>query len=129
LWERAGGRLDESLRQAADFELWARFHMSGATLYGVGVALACFRVHANQKSRDFTEYVDLAHDILLRYGGDPDPVPGVPGLRRFLVRVLPLRVRRYAGNALAGLIGPTPARGGPRIVHGGRGEGWRIEGS
>jgi hypothetical protein len=128
LWERAGGGLDASLPQAADFELWARFHRSGARLYGLGVPLACFRAHADQKSYDFEEYVALAHDVLLRYGGKPQTVPGVPRLRRVLMRVLPQYVQRTGANALAGLLGPMPSHGGLRIVHGGRGQGWRIEG-
>lgn len=128
LWERVGGRLDDSLAaQAADFELWARFHQSGAKLYGLGVPLACFRVHATQISADFQEYLDLAQAVLLRYGGKPPTVRGVPFLRRVLVRVLPLRLRRFGANALGGLLGPVTPHRGLRIVHGGRGQGWRIE--
>jgi glycosyltransferase involved in cell wall biosynthesis len=128
LWERAGGRLDESLHLAADFELWARFHRLSAKLYGVGVPLACFRAHADQKSHSFQEYVDEAQDVLIRYGGKTQTVPGVPRFRRLLMRVVPQRVRRTGANALAGLLGPMPSHGGLRIVHGGRGQGWRIQG-
>ena len=47
LWERAGGRMDESLRAMADFELWSRF--SGlATLHTVPVVLGIFRHHPEQ---------------------------------------------------------------------------------
>jgi glycosyltransferase involved in cell wall biosynthesis len=44
LWERAGGRLDEGLRCAADFDLWLRFFRL-APLCRVQTVLAGFRVH------------------------------------------------------------------------------------
>ena len=49
LWERAGGRLDQSLAMAADFELWARFY-DHADLFGVQALLGGFRSHGVQKS-------------------------------------------------------------------------------
>jgi glycosyltransferase involved in cell wall biosynthesis len=127
LWDRAGGRLDESLELAADFELWARFHRSGAELYSVPVPLASFRVHGDQKSWNLEPYVEEARAVLLRYGGKPPTVRGVPSLRRALVRVLPRRVQRFGYNALAGLLGPPPTHGGLRIVHNDPEEGWRME--
>jgi len=134
LWERAGGRLDESLRLAADFELWARFHKSGAKLYSVPVPLASFRRHGNQKSQvDFAAYIEEAREVLLRYGGKASGVPTaptVPLLRRVLVRILPLRVRRPVGRTLENLLGYSPASrtGTLCLVHDGPGRGWRIEG-
>ena len=130
LWERAGGQLDESLKLAADFELWARFHRSGAKLYSVAVPLACFRMHGNQKSHNLQGYIDEARGVLLRYGGKPATVPGVPLLRRILVRILPLRVRRVGANALVGLLGSPPPSTRDRlcVVHDGPGQGWRIRG-
>lgn len=47
LWERAGSRLDTSLRYAGDFELWARFYHH-AELIGVRTILGGFRVHGAQ---------------------------------------------------------------------------------
>jgi glycosyltransferase involved in cell wall biosynthesis len=44
LWEEAGGRLDQTLRCAADLDLWLRF-LRVAPLYGVGTVLGGFRVH------------------------------------------------------------------------------------
>ena len=44
LWERAGGQLDQSLKCAADFELWLRFFRL-APLYNVTTLLAGFRCH------------------------------------------------------------------------------------
>jgi glycosyltransferase involved in cell wall biosynthesis len=128
LWERVGGRLDESLRLAADFDLWARFHRAGAKLYGVRVPLACFRLHANQLSQDSRGYTEEARRVLLSYGSVPPTVPGVPSLRRALVRFVPLRVQRAGASALAGLLGSQPTRHGLCVVRDSRGEGWRIEG-
>ena len=127
LWERNGGRLDETLELAADFELWARFHRSGAKLYGVPIPLACFRVHGNQLSRDSRGYTEEAELVLRRYGGKPTTAPGVPFVRRALVRFLPRRVQRLAVRTVMGLLSsPLPPRESLRVVR--DGSGWRIEG-
>jgi len=69
LWERTGGYVDEGLKYAADFELWARFFQN-ATLYAVDIPLGCFRRHDNQKtSYAFNDYLDEARRIFLKYGG------------------------------------------------------------
>jgi glycosyltransferase involved in cell wall biosynthesis len=128
LWERAGGRLEQALDLAADFELWARFHRAGAELYSVPVPLASFRVHANQKSSNLEAYVEEARAVLLRYGGKPPTVRGVPRLRHVLTRFLPRRVQRLGYNALAGLLGPRPIHAGLRVVHNDPEQGWRVEG-
>ena len=47
LWERAGGHLDQSLKCAADFDLWLRFFRL-ASLYHVQTVLGGFRVHGNR---------------------------------------------------------------------------------
>jgi glycosyltransferase involved in cell wall biosynthesis len=125
LWERVGGRLDESLKLAADFELWARFHRSGARLYGVPTPLASFRMHGNQLSRDSRGYTEEAKLVLRRYGGKPAIVSGVPLARRALVRILPRSFQRLAVTVVAGLVsGPT--REGLCVVR--DRSGWRIEG-
>ena len=49
LWERAGGRLDESLHLAGDFELWSRFYRH-AELWGVRALTGCFRLQPAQKT-------------------------------------------------------------------------------
>src|SRR5215472_1750538 len=46
LWERAGGRVEDSLRYAADFELWVRFFRH-AKLYSVDAFIGGFRVHGD----------------------------------------------------------------------------------
>jgi glycosyltransferase involved in cell wall biosynthesis len=49
LWEKAGGKLDNSMRLASDFELWCRF-FELTDLYAVSVPLAGFRYHSDQRT-------------------------------------------------------------------------------
>ena len=71
LWDRAGGRLDTSLRLAADFELWARFYRH-SELCGVLAPLGGFRAYGNQKSvLQVAEYMEEAERVLKQYGGQP----------------------------------------------------------
>jgi glycosyltransferase involved in cell wall biosynthesis len=44
LWDRAGGRVDDSRRNASDFELWVRFFRY-ARLYSVDALIGGFRSH------------------------------------------------------------------------------------
>jgi glycosyltransferase involved in cell wall biosynthesis len=50
LWERAGGRLDESFKFAFDWDLLLRFQKAGARIVRLPWHLGCFRVHDAQKS-------------------------------------------------------------------------------
>jgi glycosyltransferase involved in cell wall biosynthesis len=112
LWDRAGGRLDESLRLAADFDLWARFHETGAELVGVATPLGGFRMHGNQKSAgDLPGYIDEAKDIFRRVGGTPGSRLG-----DLVRRTVP---RRF------GLKGLHAAQ--KMCVHEGADGGWRLE--
>ena len=123
LWDRAGSRLDESLRLAADFELWARFHRAGAKLYAVAIPLAAFRRHGNQKSEtEFAAYIDEAREVLLRYGGRPPSTvpPRVGRLRRFL----PRNSEGYRARDARRVVPQQRLC----LVHDGPGKGWRIEG-
>ena len=71
LWERAGGRVDTSLRLAADFELWARFYRHGE-LCGVLAPLGGFRAYGNQRSvLQAAEYMEEAERVLAQHGGRP----------------------------------------------------------
>ena len=71
LWERAGGRLETSLKLAADFELWARFFQQ-AELYGVSALLGGFRAHGNQLSvHHRQQYMSEAGRTIESYGKWP----------------------------------------------------------
>lgn len=49
LWERSGGRLDDTMRGAGDFELWMRFSRH-AEIYALDRALGVFMNHEGQES-------------------------------------------------------------------------------
>lgn len=69
LWERAGGKLDDSMVMAGDFELWTRFY-DLTDLYGIDHPLGVFRHHPEQKtSIDLQKYKSEAETILMsKYG-------------------------------------------------------------
>lgn len=50
LWERIGGRIDESFQFAFDWDLLLRFQKAGARMVRVPWFLGCFRVHDAQKT-------------------------------------------------------------------------------
>lgn len=50
IWERAGGRVDESFRFAMDWDLLLRFRDAGARFTRLPRFLAGFRIHAQQKT-------------------------------------------------------------------------------
>lgn len=113
LWERAGGRMDHTLRTGGDFELWTRFFRH-AELYGVDVPLAAFRRRAGQNSTaQVGAYHGVARAALLRCGGRPyGPVASAARRaaqallgRRPLVRQLPPLVTR--GLAAIRLLSPV----------------------
>jgi glycosyltransferase involved in cell wall biosynthesis len=91
LWERVGGRIDDSLPLAGDFDLWARFYGS-ADLWAIATPLGGFRVHGDQKTgRQYEAYMAEAEQALARHGGRPTSP-----------------ARRRVGRLLRGLIGHRP---------------------
>jgi Glycosyl transferase family 2 len=71
LWEKAGGRVDASLKLAGDFELWCRF-FDHAPLYAVATPLAGFLRHGEQKTATrFEAYLDEAEAVLRQRGLRP----------------------------------------------------------
>lgn len=50
IWEKAGGRIDESFRFAMDWDLLLRFRDAGARFARIPRFLGGFRVHAHQKT-------------------------------------------------------------------------------
>ena len=95
LWERAGGRIEDSLRLAGDFELWARFYES-AELVGVSALMAAFRYHDEQKTASqLEEYLREATAVLGRYHRRP---PGA----------LDSWLRRRLWHALGGVDAGSP---------------------
>ncbi len=79
LWDRAGGRVDDSRRMASDFELWVRFFRF-AKLYSVDALIGGFRSHPDslglttleechriQEEILQQEVASLRHAMLLRW--------------------------------------------------------------
>jgi glycosyltransferase involved in cell wall biosynthesis len=103
LWERAGGRMDTSLRLAGDFELWSRF-MHHATPWCVEAPLGLFRYRPGQLSAERREaYLAEAEAVFRRDGGRP-PWRAMAALRVGFHRHAPLRLKRLA--ALLGVHEP-----------------------
>ncbi len=50
IWERAGGRIDESFRFAMDWDLILRFKKAGARFAHIPRFLGAFRIHESQKT-------------------------------------------------------------------------------
>lgn len=123
LWERAGGRLDTTLRFAADFELWARFFRH-ARLYGVTTPIAVFRRHEQQKtSRAAAEYLAEAQQVLLRHGGRPYSALE-SNLRHYLRRTfVHVPVSQIAGISL--LTRPLARSHAGHVIRW-TGEAWKI---
>jgi glycosyltransferase involved in cell wall biosynthesis len=97
LWEKAGARVDSSLRVAGDFELWSRF-FEHAELYGVAVPLGIFRYQRESfSSREFEAYLDVCWRVLATYSRKPPPRMEL--LARRIARELPDRWQPLTGLA------------------------------
>lgn len=64
LWEKAGGRVDDSRRIAADFELWVRFFRHGQ-LYTVEALIGGFRDHSDSIGLMDMEACHRVHDDVI----------------------------------------------------------------
>jgi glycosyltransferase involved in cell wall biosynthesis len=64
LWEKAGGRVDDSRRIAADFELWVRFFRH-AQLYTVDALIGGFRAHGDSLGLTDMEACHRVHDEVI----------------------------------------------------------------
>jgi glycosyltransferase involved in cell wall biosynthesis len=120
LWERSGGRLDETLTAAADFDLWLRFFRL-APLFHVETILGGWRVHDNALGDQETgPYQREAEAVFSRFSAQFD--------RRFLrraqlVRALATGNRQIAGRAL-NRVGAWPWYEHPRVSFDFQGERW-----
>jgi len=112
LWEKAGARLDASLRLAGDFELWARFYQH-AELTGTPSPLGGFRTHAGQKSRAMDSYLAEARVVLEKARAHHRPSPmrqffqrtrlaAMPGLRGLATRMAGYSAKKAQATADGG---------------------------
>lgn len=83
LWEKAGARVDDSLKLAGDFDLWSRFY-AHADLVGTPAPLGGFRTHPSQKSRALSDYLTEAQPALASARSRAAYRPN--SLRNFLLR-------------------------------------------
>ena len=54
IWDKVGGRFDETLHSALDWDLWLRFHRAGARFHHLPRFLGAFRIHPLQKTSPAT---------------------------------------------------------------------------
>lgn len=90
IWDKAGG-LDASFKFAMDWDLLLRFQAAGAKIVRVPRFLACFRVHAAQKTSAQIHSVGQAEITRLRERTLGRPIPATelerhPALLRYLRR-------------------------------------------
>lgn len=64
LWQKVNQSISTEFKLAGDFDLWSRFFQY-ADLYSIQAPLGGFRLQANQKSRQFEEYLIDAEKSLL----------------------------------------------------------------
>jgi glycosyltransferase involved in cell wall biosynthesis len=122
LWERAGGRLDEGYKCAADFELWLRFFRL-APLYHVDTLLAGFRVHEKRLGEaDDGRYQREANLVISRHAATFSRQT----LRRTrLVRAIGSGRRHSLALAL-GKAGVLPWYKHPRVVYDFAAHRWTV---
>ena len=114
LWERAGGRVDESLHYSMDYEMWLRFAEQGARLHAIGRTIALFGVHAEQKTNRVEDFLpEFWPQCATRLSpGRAPPRAGAadPHQKTIAHRLLQRsRVDRWRGHR------PSSARPGPRL--------------
>jgi glycosyltransferase involved in cell wall biosynthesis len=78
LWDRAGGRVDDSRRSASDFELWVRFFRY-AQLYSVDALIGGFRSHPDSLGLQNLEECHRIQDEIIEK--ELDSLNGVDAIR------------------------------------------------
>jgi glycosyltransferase involved in cell wall biosynthesis len=97
LWEKAGARVDASLRVAGDFELWSRF-FEHAELFALAVPLGIFRFQRESfTAREFEGYMEVCRRVLAKYSRRPPS--RMESFVRRLARELPDRWQPLTGLA------------------------------
>lgn len=89
IWEKSGGKMDESFKFALDWDLLIRFQQAGARIVRLPRFLAVFRVHGAQKSTAQIHDLGLREMNLLRqqiHGRKVQPDEINSSLRPYLIR-------------------------------------------
>ncbi|WP_287017614.1 glycosyltransferase [Cycloclasticus sp.] len=66
IWDKAGGKIDESFRFAMDWDLLTRFHNAGAKFGHIPQFLGAFRVHPQQKTSAAMDEIGLKEMTIIR---------------------------------------------------------------
>jgi glycosyltransferase involved in cell wall biosynthesis len=94
LWQKSGGKVDDSFRSAGDFELWTRFY-SFADLYAVNAPIGIFRTHQGQDSVHFEERSLRERELAFSRTGGRHLNKIECLLRNTLLRKRPFSLARY----------------------------------
>ena len=89
IWDKAGGRIDETFKFAMDWDLLVRFRDAGAKFAHIRRFLGAFRVHEQQKTSAVIN--DIGHREMDRIrtralGRLPDSIEIRDAVRPYLVR-------------------------------------------
>ena len=127
LWERAGGRVDDSRRTASDFELWVRFFRH-AQLYTVDALIGGFRSHPDSLGLANLEDCHRIHDEIVEK--ELASLPGATGVK--WLRAVNQRALRTPGLAklwtklVIGALRSFPGSDLPPVIRY-RGDRWVME--
>lgn len=89
IWDKSGGKMDESFKFALDWDLLIRFQQAGARIARLPRFLSMFRVHGAQKSTALINDLGLREMNLLRqriHGREVQPDEINRNLRAYLIR-------------------------------------------
>lgn len=127
LWDRAGGRVDDSRRKASDFELWVRFFRY-AKLYPVDALIGGFRSHPDSLGLQNLEECHQIQDEII--ATELASMPSARGLRLFrAVSACALRNLTLAKpwtKLVIGTLMKWPSRGRAPVIRY-RTQGWVME--
>jgi glycosyltransferase involved in cell wall biosynthesis len=127
LWERAGSRVDDSRRNASDFELWVRFFRY-AKLYSVDALIGGFRSHPDSLGlQDLAECHRIHDEIIEKELASLAPVEGVKLFRALSARMMKIQglEKPWRKLVLGNLMRLPGVERTPIIRH--RKTGWVME--
>jgi len=117
LWERVGGRVDDSRRNCSDFELWVRFFRY-AKLYPVDALIGGFRSHPDSLGLQNLDECHRIHDEIIEK--ELASMPAAAGLKLF--RAISTRALRSPALAkpwsklVLGALRKWPGKGGAPVI-------------
>ena len=126
LWERAGSRVDDSRRNASDFELWVRFFRF-AKLYSVDALIGGFRSHPDSLGlQNLAECHRIHEEILQNELASMKSSIGLRSFRRLGSILQKLGFEKPWRKVVLGTLPKLPGSGrGPLIRY--RKNAWGLE--